>query len=719
MHCSTTTVRTSVFYRTESTIPTSAELVILIEAQDRASNQLQQVGAQVTRLERQVEGVRRQGGGGGLMGALTGGLGVGAGMQAIERAIGGIGGVFRFITESIFDLNSSLERTVATFTSLTGSAAAARDVVQALRREAAVSPFSDQEVLAAGRALVSSSQASTESLLELIRVAEQLAAIDPAQGLEGAAFALREALGGSFESLIQRFEISREAINRFRAQGLTGLQVVTAALREMGVGADIVERLGRTFEGRLTTIQAFGNELRRSLGAGIFERVSDLVGRVVRLIDQYRDRLLGWAEQIGAAIGAVAEHLASRFLGPLLALLDRLAPGLREVVEGALQQAPEAVEQLDRAQQQAAQSGESLERQLARVGVAAAELQLEAGRVRRSYDDQLEPLQRQLRLLQQSADLQRVQNALATNRATVEGIRLQQEITALQRAARGQEDPNAAGLTVRQRAIALALQERRLRQEELGLTEQQRPAIQNLEQQIAAIQEQQRQALEPLERQLAIRREEADWLQLQRQQQQLATQELEAGVKRASDAWTTLKNSPEALENARQRGEELAREWLKGFQQWVDQFAGGLWVWIVRSFRKWYDEGGKQQLDTLAAEVGTNIATAIGAALQSTLANELRRRVEDAIAGSSASQIADEVIRRQFGSPEAGGATGGGGSGFGGPGMNVNVNVNGADPGVRERLQAALTDFLRQFFATQAATDPGASPALQGAGRAP
>ena len=93
----------------------------------------------------------------------------------------------------------------------------------------------------------------------------------------------------------------------------------------------------------------------------------------------------------------------------------------------------------------------------------AAGLQIDADRVRRAYDDQIQPLERQLRLLQQSADLQRVQNALATNRRAVERLRLEREIPALQRAAGGATDPDAEGLTLRQRLIALALQERELR----------------------------------------------------------------------------------------------------------------------------------------------------------------------------------------------------------------------------------------------------------------
>ena len=698
-------------------MPTAGELTIVLEAQDRASAQLQQVGAQVARLERQVEGVQRSTRGGGLLGALTGGLGVGAGLQAVNQAMGAMGGAVRFITESVFDLNSSLERTVTTFEQVTGSAAAARDVVTALRAEAARSPFTEQETFRAGTALISVAERSTESVVKLVRAAEVLATMDPAQGLEGAAFGLREALGGNLESLAQRFELSTASIRRLIAQGLTPLQAILAELRVRGFGEESIERFGRTLEGRLSTLQSFGNELRQRLGAGLFASVSDGLGRLVRLIEVYGDRVRDWAEAVGAVIGGLFQRLAARFLEPVLGLLDRLAPGFREVFQAVTAEAAPAVAQLE----QAGQATETLEVRLGRLGVAAAEVQFEADRVRGRYEDQLEPLQRQLRLLQQSADLQRVQNALATNRATVEGLRLEREVAALQRAARGQEDPNAPGLTARQRAIALALQERRLRQEELGLTEQQRPAVQSLEQQIAALREQQRQALAPLESQLAIRKEEIDWLQLQRDKQKQTTDELAAGVGRANEEWKKLKNDPETLQNARQRGQELADEWVKGYEDWVKAHGGSVWGALWTTFKQWYDGGGKAQLQQISNDIGTDVATAVADTLEATLTARLRAFFKNGDLTSFLGGFLPGVSPAGSALPRvAGDAQAVGTAGLTidfGPGAITIGGVN--DPGVGERLKAALTAFLTQFVLTGMGTDPGAAPSLQGAGRAP
>jgi hypothetical protein len=571
----------------------------------------------VERLQQRVERGSRGGG-------LLQGFGLGAGFAAAQQGLQAMRGLFDFVGESVFGLNSQLERSVAVFEQVTGSVAAARDVVAALRQEAARSPFSDAEILGAGRALIAVSERSTESLLELVRVAEVLASIDAAQGFEGATLALREALSGDFESLIRRFEIPRAAIARLRAEGVPNLEVVRRALQELGYGAELVERLGRSFEGRVATIRSFGDELRQRLGAGVFERVNDFLGRMVRLLETSGDALRTWADAVGETLGGVLERLATVLAGPLFSLLDRLAPGLSELLQGALAEAPQKMDALARGSTQAAQAVETLERRLGRLGVEAAGLQLEADRVRRAYDDQIDPLERQLRLLQQSADLQRVQNALASNRATAETLQLDREIAALARAAGAFTDPAAEGLTARQRAIALALQERQLRREELGLTEQQRPAVQALEQQLARLQEERRVALEPLERQLALRREEVAALQVQRQVEELNRQAAEATTAAREKGWQLL-GGPEALAKARQTGQDLADQWLAGWTQWIEQGGGTIWGALGKTLNDWWETTGRPMGIRLGADLGVAVGAAAGAGLRAVLGPEMQR----------------------------------------------------------------------------------------------
>src|SRR6185503_17728789 len=107
----------------------------------------------------------------------------------------------------------------------------------------------------------------------------------------------------------------------------------------------------------------------------------------------------------------------------------------------------------------------------------------------------------------------------------------------------------AADLTPRQRAIALALEERRLQLEQLGLEEQRRPVVQELQARIERLTEEQRLALEPLERSLATQRERIDALNLERQRWEQLRGEIQGAIDAVNNAPVRAKTAaPDAAE---------------------------------------------------------------------------------------------------------------------------------------------------------------------------
>lgn len=97
-------------------MPTTAEMVIILEAQDRASAQLRSLGGDVARLEKQVDsasgGFARMGGAIGKLGAL--GLAAG-GIGAIVDSVRGAAGFLGGLVEQASDLNEQLSRSQAIF----------------------------------------------------------------------------------------------------------------------------------------------------------------------------------------------------------------------------------------------------------------------------------------------------------------------------------------------------------------------------------------------------------------------------------------------------------------------------------------------------------------------------------------------------------------------------------------------------------------------------
>lgn len=192
------------------------------------------------------------------------------GIAATGAAVAG-GGLFAWMLKDGVALNSQLEQASATFTAFTKDASLAQQIVADIKKEADVTPFDTNEMITAGKALISSAKGSREELMKLIRTAEVLAALNPAQGLEGAAFALREAMGGDFVSLQSRFDISRNVIKELKAQGKEGLNLVNAALEQMGAGPDLVAKLATSFDGLSSTAGSFFDNLKQTAAKPLFD----------------------------------------------------------------------------------------------------------------------------------------------------------------------------------------------------------------------------------------------------------------------------------------------------------------------------------------------------------------------------------------------------------------------------------------------------------------
>lgn len=195
-------------------------------------------------------------------------IGVAAGAAA---ALTGV--AFGSMVKDGLALNSSIEQATATFTAFTKDAALAKQIVMDLRTEADVTPFDTGEMITAGKALISSAKGSREELMKLVKTAEILGALNKEQGLSGAAVAIRNAMGGDFVSLSERFDISRITIRELKAQGLEGIELINAALKQMGAGPELVMGLANSWEGLNSTSQSFFNNMKQAATLPLFEVV--------------------------------------------------------------------------------------------------------------------------------------------------------------------------------------------------------------------------------------------------------------------------------------------------------------------------------------------------------------------------------------------------------------------------------------------------------------
>lgn len=279
----------------------------------------------------------------------------GQGVQQFVGSFGQVGAVlsaaaagFGLTIGKASQLAADLESQTLTMRTLLGDAGKAAELIAQIRREAASTPFAEGDLIEGSKRLLRLTGQNVDQNLELLRVMETMAALNPTKNVVDAVEALLDATsGGGFERL-KEFGISfrAEDFEQFgRAGGAAWAEAVSAELgrrvNDVTRGADLVGELSRTFSGRLSTLKDAATNNLRELGA-VFNR------------------------EIGPALEPLTEALAGR--GPQLrAAAEDLARIVRQLVTMIAPWVDRAVELWDRL-------GESMQRRIVMIGLAVGAL---------------------------------------------------------------------------------------------------------------------------------------------------------------------------------------------------------------------------------------------------------------------------------------------------------------------------------------------------------
>lgn len=259
------------------------------------------------------------------VGGMLGGFAkAAAGVAALAGGalVAGIGGA----AAAGFGFNNAMEQASAKINAFTKDAGATAEILEMVKARASQTPFAFEEMAGAAAALGPAAKSSGKPLEELIATAEILAASNPAEGLEGASFAIKEALSGDYTSLIERFNLSRSAINDLKEQGVPALEIIGQAMKDAGYDADLVSALAATAEGRLSTFKDTFTNLAGTVTQPIFDAFSAGLGKV-------NDELAAGTPTLNSAAAAIGQALvpAAEWLGGAMA---GAAKGVVEFVKG-------------------------------------------------------------------------------------------------------------------------------------------------------------------------------------------------------------------------------------------------------------------------------------------------------------------------------------------------------------------------------------------------
>jgi hypothetical protein len=245
--------------------------------------------------------------------------GIVSGVKAAATALSGmtITGVLAMIAAlgaaatSGLRFNNSLEQATAKINAFTKDGVVTAGILDMIRERAAKTPFAFGEMANAVAGLMPAAKASGKPLEDLIGIAEVLAASNPAEGLEGAAFALREAVSGDFTSVIERFNLPRQMINDLKAQGVPALEAVQKAMLSMGFDASLVANMAQTMSGRWSTLKDTLTGLAASATKPLFDKMSAGLGRLQGVIDANMPAIQALADAIGVRLGQAFDWIVN------------------------------------------------------------------------------------------------------------------------------------------------------------------------------------------------------------------------------------------------------------------------------------------------------------------------------------------------------------------------------------------------------------------------
>lgn len=239
-----------------------------------------------------------------MAGAGSGVLRLGSQLGLTVMGLRELGGAVKGAFGALFGGNVAIENVKAQLTAFTGSAEAADKVLADIRKEAAKTPFAFDEMASAVTSLLPASRQSGVGLMDLVKQAEILAAVNPAEGLEGAAFSLREALSGDFTSIIERFNLPRQRLNELKAQGVPAMEAVSIALREMGIDYSVVSNMANTATGRWSTFIDTLKTIKDTAMRRTFEVLSGALVPMQQWLDANNEKLTKFAELVGERLAA-------------------------------------------------------------------------------------------------------------------------------------------------------------------------------------------------------------------------------------------------------------------------------------------------------------------------------------------------------------------------------------------------------------------------------
>ena len=230
-------------------------------------------------IQRQADATRQVG-----VGAIAGQIGLGAFFSTAAIGTLALAGLRRgldYVAEGFTKLGN-IEAARRNLGTLLGDVQKGDKIFEEAAAFARKYAYGQEEIAKAlGNAapILKTTSASTEEVLSTLA---RLGELNPAEGIEGATFAMKELIALDTTSLAERFNISRQAANALKNEiknGKDPILVMDKALNDMGATSQLLQNRLLGSKGEMTQLKAASEELQIALGglAGEFINATDVL----------------------------------------------------------------------------------------------------------------------------------------------------------------------------------------------------------------------------------------------------------------------------------------------------------------------------------------------------------------------------------------------------------------------------------------------------------
>jgi hypothetical protein len=212
--------------------------------------------------------------------------GITAGMSALTAAVTGVTGATKLFNSTIGAAAKSEMATMSMTALFKGNEKSAKEFYDYIQQKGAESVLSDDDFMAASRTFAIMTK-DMDELKELVNIGERLAVMDPAQGIEGAAVALRELSSGDIVSLKDRFEIPKNVLDKIKNLPLKKqLAALDKELSNYGVTQEMIYAQGNTALGLYNKTADKTRVIFRNMGFGALEELKPMLRDINAWLDK-------------------------------------------------------------------------------------------------------------------------------------------------------------------------------------------------------------------------------------------------------------------------------------------------------------------------------------------------------------------------------------------------------------------------------------------------